>query len=207
MLLQLTILVILGTDKMIITQYLGPKIVTSYDVLFKYFSVLTMIHAIINAPLWSMYTEAYHKNDYSWLQSTITRMSKMIFVYIAIALVMYLFGDSVMKFWLGDVELGLTSSNYIYMAIMMIVLIWYGTFAFFSNGVGLTHVQSIAALIGALVNIPLSIVFVSYLGMGLDGVLVATIVSLSFFALAGPVHTYYVINKMKSDAEDFSCGI
>ncbi len=65
--IQLAVLIIFMTDKMLITQLLGPEQVTEYEVVFKLFSVLTFAHGLVSAPLWSAYTESFKKNDFQWI--------------------------------------------------------------------------------------------------------------------------------------------
>lgn len=197
--LQLTILIILSTDKIIIAQLLGPSLVTSYDILFKYFSIITIIHGIINTPLWSMYTEAYEKNDFHWIESTLSKLIKLTLVYILLAILLSIFGYKIIELWIGDIDLGLKVSNFLYMGAMAIILTWYSIFAYFSNGINKTKVQLITASIGAIINLPLSIYFINFLDMGLNGVLLATIISLSIFGIAGPIQAFKEIKKMKFD--------
>jgi len=195
--LQLTILIILSTDTMILTQLLGASIVTSYDILFKYFGLLLIIHTIINTPLWSMYTEAYQKNDHEWIEKTLKKMVWIMFIYLFIAIALYFSAELVITLWIGKIELYLDKSNYIYMLLMVLMLIWYSIFAYFTNGINKTTNQLISATIGALINIPLSIYFVKYMDMGLNGVLLATIISLSIFGITGPIQAVIEIKKMK----------
>ena len=61
--IQIAVIVIFTTDKILITQLFGPEYVASYDVVFKLFSIITIAHGILMAPLWSAYSDAYHRND------------------------------------------------------------------------------------------------------------------------------------------------
>jgi len=195
--LQLTIFFILTTDRFIITQLLGPSIVTSYDILYKFFGAILIIHGIVNTPLWSMYTEAYVKNDYKWISNTLNRMMKLCLVYILILVSMVFSANIVINIWLGDNTIIFTISNYIYMSIMVIFLTWFSIFAYFTNGIEKTNVQLYATLFGAIINIPLSIFFVKYLHMELNGILLATIISLSIFGILGPIQARQEIKLMK----------
>lgn len=195
--LQLTILVILSTDKFIITQLLGPAEVSRYDILFKYFSVIGVLHSIINAPLWSIYTEAHQKNDYLWISNTIKKMVKIFILYIFLSIILILLGDFIINIWINNDSISFSLSNYIYMAILALFLAWHTIFAYFTNGINKTKVQLYTTGIGAIINIPLSIFFVKYLGLGLNGILLATILSLIIFAIAGPIQTIYEIKSMK----------
>lgn len=195
--LQLTIFFILTTDRFIITQLLGPSYVTHYDILYKYFGAILIIHTIVNSPLWSMYTEAYIKNDYIWISKTLVKMSKLCLFYLSILIIMILFANDIIALWLHNNELVFSISNFIYMSIMILILVWYSIFAYFTNGIEKTKVQFITALIGAIINIPLSMLFVQSFEMGLNGILLATIISLSIFGIFGPIQAIREINIMK----------
>lgn len=195
--LQLIFFLIVATDKILITQLLGASLVASYDVLYKYFGAILIINGIFNAPLWSMYTEAYSKNDYNWMSKAILRMVKLMFVYVGISIVMIFLAKDVFDLWLGDNELIIDFSNYVYMSIMVLFLAWHAIFSFVTNGVEKLQIQLYSILAGAILNIPLSIFFVKSMHMGLNGVILATIVSLSIFALLGPLQSIKIISEMK----------
>ena len=195
--LQLTIFIILSTDKILITQLLGTSYVTSYDILYKYFSIITITHGIINTPLWSMYTEAYEKNDYIWIEQILKKMVGMMLIYMSISFILYIAADGFIPMWIANNDLILNSSNYIFMSILILFLVWYSIFAYFTNGINKTKIQLYSALLGAVINIPLAILFVKYLNMELNGILLSTIISLSIFGITGPIQAYKEIKLMK----------
>lgn len=196
--LQLTILIILMTDRMIITQLLGPSHVSNYDVLHKYFSAITIIHTIINTPLWPMYTEAHTKNDFKWISKTLKKMHKIMCLYLVISFIMVYCGSFIINLWLNNNEIVLTFSNYVYMAIMILVLVWHQVYSYFSNGIEKTKIQLVSSLIGAIANIPLSIYFVKYMNMGINGVILATALSLGIFCILGPIQAYKELKHMRT---------
>jgi len=196
-LLQVTLFFILTTDKIIITQLLGANYVAKYDILYKYFSSIMIIHSIVNTPLWSMYTEAYIKNDYEWIVQMLLKMIKMMFIYMFILIVMIIIATPVINIWLDNDKFIFSISNYIYISIMLLFLIWHSIFAYFTNGIEKTNIQLITTVIGALINIPLSILFVKYYNMGMNGVILATILSLSIFGFFAPIQAVKEIQKMK----------
>ena len=89
--IQIAVIVLFTTDRLIISQLLGPEYVTPYDVVFKLFSVVTIFHGIIVAPLWNSYSDAYHRNDYTWMQGMMKRQMKILgFILLATMLLMLL---------------------------------------------------------------------------------------------------------------------
>ena len=69
--------IVLFSTNIIITQIFGPKDVTVFNVTFKLFSVVTMVFSIIVVPLWSAYTDAYARNDFDWIKSTLSKMKQI----------------------------------------------------------------------------------------------------------------------------------
>ena len=193
--LQLVSMFILLSDKIIITQLLGPTYVTSYDIVYRIFSVVLIIHGIANAPLWSAYTEAYTKHDKGWIIKSLKKMNIFISILILISLILYIFNDDIIVLWIGN-NLHISSSLALMMGIYTIVLAWCNNYAFFLNSINKIKIQFFTLFVGALLNIPLSIFFIKYMNLGNEGVVLATIISLSLFALAGPIQTYSILRKM-----------
>ncbi|GAA4280200.1 MATE family efflux transporter [Gaetbulibacter aestuarii] len=196
-LLQLTMMIILTTDRFILIQLAGAEDVTRYDIISRYFKTVVIFHTIINAPLWSMYTDAYSKRDFNWLEKTMKNLIKLFGVYVLGVIVMIVFGKKIINFWLNNDNLGLSISNYIYMGVLVLFNIAHSILAYFTNGIGKTKIQMMTSIIGAVLNIPLSIFFVNYLNLGINGVILATVICLSFFCFIGPFQVYKEIKLIK----------
>lgn len=192
--LQITVLVIFTTDKILITHLLGPEHVAKYDVVYKLFSVVTVAYGIISAPLWSAYTDAFSRNDMAWIKSM---LAKQLYIFAGGALVVVCLGlltRPVLVLWLGD-DLGVTGILIVSMAALTLITVWNNIFAIFVNGIGKLKVQVITAVIGAVINIPLSIFFVSYVGLGVSGVVMATCASLLIGSVIIPIQVKRLITK------------
>ena len=190
--IQLAVLVIFMTDKIIITQLLGPEHVTPYEVLFKLFSVVTVIHGLILAPLWPAYSDAYQRGDLAWIRSIMKQQLKVAFVLIVIVFLLSVVGPFIVSVWIGD-EIKAASSLYVLFALFIAFSVWSNIFAYFVNAVNKLNVQLYTAVLAALINIPLSIFLVKYLGLGLEGIILATIISLSIFAFFGPIQVFRLL--------------
>lgn len=194
--LQLVSMFILLSDKIIITQLLGPSEVTSYDVVYRLLSIVLIVHGIVNAPMWSAYTEAYTQKDYPWIVKNLKKMNLFVFILIGLSLLLFLFSTQLIQVWIGQ-ELEVSKLLVGMMAVYVIVLAWCNNYAFFLNAINTIKIQFYTLLIGAVLNIPLSIIFVKYFNLGNAGVVLATILSLSIFAIAGPIQTRTILAKMK----------
>jgi O-antigen/teichoic acid export membrane protein len=102
-LIQITsCLVIFGGSNLIITQYCGPEAVTVYNIAYKYFSVLTIGYAIVLAPMWSAYTDAYAKGDMAWIDKTFRRALLTFGLTALGGMVMLALSGYVYELWVGE---------------------------------------------------------------------------------------------------------
>ena len=195
--IQIAVLVIFATDNMIIAQILGPAEVTPYNVVFKLFSVITIGHGIIVAPLWSAHTEAYAKGDMKWIRNTLKKLNMLMIPIIVSVLVIIIFARNIINIWVGP-EIKYSYSLVVLMGIYVIISVWSNVYAYFVNGIGKIKPQMYSAVLSGIINIPLSVYFAKYLNMGISGVILGTIVSLSLFAVIGPIQTYYILYRRQT---------
>ena len=192
--IQIAVVIIFSTDNMIITQILGPEHVTPYQITFKLFSVFTMGATIIMAPLWSAYTDAFARKDFDWIKKVLKKMIFLMIPLIIGVITMVVLAQQIIFFWMGNrVEVPL--SLIILMGIFIIISVWSNIFAYLLNGINDINLQLGTAIVAGLVNVPLSIYFAKYLNLGSNGVILGTIISLSIFAVLGPVHIYLIFKK------------
>jgi len=196
--IQSSLLVILSTDKIIITHLFGPTEVTSYDVIYKLFTFLLVIQNIILAPLWSSFTDAYEKNDYNWISKTLKTLLLLMIPFLLSSIALYFFAPSIIEVWI-QTKLNYSDSLVGLMALFIILMIWNNIYANFANGTSKVNIQLYSYLIGSLINIPLSIIFSKYIFYGLEGVIAASIVSIFIFSILGPIHTKIILNKMRNN--------
>jgi len=192
--IQMAVLIIFATDNIIITQVLGPAEVTPYNVVFKLFSVIMVGQGILMAPLWSAYTEAFQKGDYKWIKDTLRKLNMLMIPVIVGVILLIIFARDIIHIWVGP-DIRFPTMLVILMGVYTIIVTWNAVYAVFVNGVGKIEPQMYSAIIAGLINIPLSIYLAKNLGMGISGIILGTIISLSLFAIIGPVQTYYILNK------------
>lgn len=73
--LQLSALGVWQTDNLVITHLMGPAAVSRYNVTFQLASTFVGLIGMWLAPLWPAMTEAFARNDLSWVRSTLRRQS------------------------------------------------------------------------------------------------------------------------------------
>jgi O-antigen/teichoic acid export membrane protein len=191
--IQIAVLVIFTTDKMLITQLFGPQYVAQYEVIFKLFSVITFAHTLISAPLWSAYTDAYHRGDMHWIKHMLRKQLIIFSGMGMLVLIMGFLAQPVIAIWIGP-EMVVSVPLIISIGIFVLVSTWNNIYAMFINGIGHIKIQLYTAVIAMLLNIPLAIIFVKYFSFGLSGIVMATVVSLSLAAIALPIQVNSILH-------------
>lgn len=196
--IQIAVLVIFMTDKMLITQFFGPEYVTQYEVVFKLFSVITFAHTLITAPLWSAYTDAYHRNDLFWIKNMLKKQM-VIFGLIALAVsAMVMLARPIIKLWIGH-EFEGPFSLLISMGLLVLVSAWNNIFGLILSGIGKIRLGSIYTIFTALLNIPLSYFTAVKLEFGVTGIVLGTLLSIAISSIISPIQVYFFIyNKTKN---------
>lgn len=193
--IQIAVLIIFSTDNIIIVRILGPDEVTIYNIAYKYFNIITMLFAIIIAPLWSAYTEAFIQNDIVWIKNINRTMVKFWFAIVLTVVVMILFADWFYNFWVGDqVRIPLNLS--LLMGVFIIISTWNNVFVYFINSTGKIRLQVYSSVIAAIINIPISIYLSRELNMGPAGVILGTCICLFPGVILGPIQYHKIINKI-----------
>jgi O-antigen/teichoic acid export membrane protein len=191
-LLQIAGVVLYETNNIIIAQLFGTTEVTSYNIAYKYFSVITMVTATVMLPFWSAYTEAWTKNDIAWIRSSLKKL-KLLWLLISIAAVfMFLFSGFFYRIWVGK-GIYVPASISAIMAVYVIMNGWNNIYTLFLNGAGKIKLQLYGSVIGMIINIPLSI----YLGklFGIAGVLLATVILCAINMVIEPIQTNKLLNN------------
>jgi len=196
--IQLCAIVIFSTDNIIISHILGPGQVASYNVVYKYFLILTVLFSSISAPLWSAYTEAYVKKDYKWIENTFKKMLKLLIPSsVVVALMISAAKPIIVDLWIGK-DIGITFSLVVLMGFYVLLQIWNRIYSWLLNGLGQLDHTFYTMILGAIINIPLSVFFAKTLSMGNAGVILGTIFSLSIFGVIGPLQVSSIFKKMSA---------
>jgi O-antigen/teichoic acid export membrane protein len=186
-------LVVFMTDNMIITQTTGPQDVTPYNIAYKYFGIVTMVFTIVTTPLWSAYTEAYVKKDFSWIRQATKKVYKLWGLVFVGLVVMLLVSNYAYSFWVGDK----VSVPFLLSAIMALwVLLSTSTMVFsnFLSGISKIKLSLWHSVFVSIINIPLSIFFAKNLAMGSAGVILASVICVFPRAIFQPIQYWKIIN-------------
>ena len=191
-LIQIAVIILYQTSNIIIAQLYGPAQVTTYNIAYKYFSVIPMGFGIIMMPFWSAYTEAWVKKDIDWIRNSIKKLINIWIIICIVSVIMLIFSNFIYRIWVGkEIVVPISISSVI--ALYVVLNAWCGIFSLFLNGVGKIKLQLYSALFGAIVNIPLAIFLGKHFGVA--GVVFSTCLLALTSAVWSPIQYYKIINN------------
>lgn len=196
--LQISTLVLNTTDNLLISNLYGSADVTPYSLVYKVFYMAVQIHGIIILPMWSAYTEAAARHDIEWIRKA---MRKINLITLAISggvvIGIFLF-EPLAAIWLQK-KLVYGTPLIVIVAIYMIVQMVANNYSSFLCGVGHIKVSTVIAIIGAVMNIPLSILFARNLEMHLSGVILGSLCVMMMSFVALPIVSYRWLRNKESE--------
>ncbi|MBN2365589.1 MAG: hypothetical protein EH225_06300 [Calditrichaeota bacterium] len=191
--IQVASLIIFATDNVIITQIFSPSEVTVYNVAYKYFTITSLVFGVILTPFWSAYTEAFARSEMDWIRNVIRKLIRIWFLALGVVVILVIISEPFYRFWVGT-EIVVPFILSVLMAIFVSISMWNNIFAYFLNGVGKIQIQVYNAIFMGLLNIPLSIYFAGHLGLGISGVILATIFCLLPSMIWAPLQYHKIVH-------------
>ncbi len=195
--IQLANIIQFQTANIIIARSFSTEDVTSYNIVYKYFSVLNMIFTIFLTPFWSASTEAFHKNDINWIRNGIKKYNQLNILMVLAGLVMLIFSETVYRLWIGEgkVSIGFTLSLFGFL--FFNTSIFGGKYVSFLNGISALRIQFVACLISPFLYIVSAMFFINYLKMGVYALFLASILSNFNTFILAPIQYHMIVNKGK----------
>lgn len=189
--IQLSILVLMSTDNLIIIHLFTPEDVTVYSICYKFFTLFTIGWTTLIMPYWSAFGAAYYQNNFDWIRKTVRRLVRL-WLLLNLALIATLvFVDDIYRLWVGE-EIKVPFSLSVWNAVFISLFSLANIYIYFINGIGKIRFQLITSIIIGIANIPLAILFAKYLQLGLTGVMIATCLCIA----VNPTFGYYQYKQL-----------
>jgi len=170
--IQIVAIIFFQTTNFLIAQTTNLQNVTLYNIVLKYFSVVTMAFSIILFPLWSAFTDAYVKQDLQWIRKITKNTTKIWGVSLIVTLFMVIISPYVYRLWVGkEIANQIPISLSICCAIYVSISNWNNIIANFLNGIGKITLQLYLAVISGVIYIPLALTLSRY--WGVNGIIIA----------------------------------
>lgn len=194
--IQIASLIQYQSANIIIAQGFGTDEVTSYNVVYRYFNVIGMAFGIFLGPFWSASTDAFFKNDITWIKKAVKKYLQLGILLLCGGGVMLLFSEQVYKIWLNDkVDIDFTLSLWGYIFICSFTLA--SIFVNFLNGISALKIQFWASLVSPVIYVAVALLLINYYGMGVHALFIASLLANINGILIAPVQYYLIIYKKK----------
>jgi len=181
----------------ILTQILGPASVPIFNIVHRLMTLPLMIINMFSLPFMSAYGEARARNEWNWIEKNLLRNVLLATAgSIIMAVPLAFFAKTIIYYWVGAEMFppdGLITALLIYTVIISAV----SPISVMLYGIEHVGGQAIIALINAIMNVLLGIIFTKL--FGLTGIGLATLVAFSLVNPLGQFIQAYSVFKAVRD--------
>ena len=177
-LIQLSGFFLFSTDNFIIAHFFKMVEVTKYNLTYKLFNIILVFQALITPIFWTSFSKEFYEEKK--VKKTLRQAYIIQIILTIILILIYFYIDYIIKIWLGDtIEINkkIKFSLVIYMFLATYSNI-YGTLYCSINKV---KQMSKISIIQGIINVPLSILLITKMKLGVEGVVWGTNISMSIF--------------------------
>jgi O-antigen/teichoic acid export membrane protein len=172
--IQIAFIVMYYSANIVLTKLFGPAEVTVYNIAYKYFTIALLVNGIITATYWSAFTDAYVRQEWTWIRNTIRRMEKVTYFLMAMVVVSTVLANKLIGLWLHN-AVQVPLSMQIIMCVFTLISLIAAPQHIFLNGTGKVRLQLYTAIYSIIVTIPFALLFCKTLHLGPEGVILAMI--------------------------------
>ncbi|KYP13048.1 oligosaccharide flippase family protein [Flavihumibacter sp. CACIAM 22H1] len=190
--IQIAAIILYQTTNILLLKLYDADEVTSYNINYKYFGIITMVFSIVMSPFWVAFSDAYHKNDIPWIKQTINKLLKIWGLIAVGGLLMLLVSVPVIKFWVGDSVRYSLHAGFA-MWLYFISSSFGSIFVFFINGTGKVFLQFLTSILAPILFIPLAIFLGRYLGQA--GLIYSSIICNVYGIFIAPLQYRKIIQQ------------
>jgi O-antigen/teichoic acid export membrane protein len=189
-LLQFGTMILLQSNTILVSFFLGVKYVTEYDIVYKIFSIIFFIFNIYISPFWAKLATSNSNQDYQNIISINKKLNQNLIYFILATLIIIPFCNFIIKIWIGNSVY--VSNNVIFsMSIYTISYLFHTTNSYILNGLGVIKKQAVFLFLTGLFNIPIIYLFSKIIG--LSGVIYANSL---FLILLGVINKKQINNYL-----------
>ncbi len=194
-LISLSLLIIMNTDYLLVTNIFDSEDVTEYFAYERMFSLYNTIITIALIPTWSYIATALYEKNIQWAKSLVKKgLSLLVATFLIIPIMIYC-SDTFIQVWIGE-KFDNNYINSLVFGLGAMVLAWNSVITTILNGLNRIRVQMLCYIMAAIINIPLSIFIVEYFNIDYIGIKIGTIISLLLTSTILPIYLSSVFKKI-----------
>ncbi|WP_339923295.1 oligosaccharide flippase family protein [uncultured Cyclobacterium sp.] len=195
--IQFAVVVQLETANILISRNFGPAEVTSFNIVYKFFSILSMVFIIFVTPFWSASTEAYFNKDLEWIKNGIRKYNYLNVLVFLVSVFMLIFSNNFYELWLGKGKVDISFSLSFWGFIFVNTHIFGLKYVIFLNGISALRIQFLICLFSPFIYLITAYIFIHHYNMGVYSLFIASVVANLNGMIMAPVQYYQVIIKNK----------
>ncbi|WP_220741603.1 hypothetical protein, partial [Shewanella schlegeliana] len=153
--IQILLLLVTGSNEFFILKFLDGEAVVNYQVYYKLYSIVLVFFSTLCIPFWGYLRKSYLENDKIKMIKYTKYVLLSLFVSVLLALLLVLFDDNIFTIWIGDVDNLYSSSDSLYMAFYVVIIVLLNLTAVFTNSFGMLKYQVFGLFIAFILKVVL----------------------------------------------------
>jgi len=195
--IQVAAIIQYESANIIIARNFGTAEVTAYNIVYKYFGILSMVFAIFLTPFWSASTEAFAKNDLQWIKNGIRKYNQLNILMFIGSCGMLLFSDIFYRFWLGHGKVPISFSLSFWGFMFFNVGMFGSKYVNFLNGINALRMQFWTSLISPFLYVLVAYILIHYYKLGVSALFIAAVIANANAYIVAPLQYYKIMNGKK----------
>lgn len=195
---QISSLIHNTTDNLLISYLFGAADVTPYNFCFKYFGMINNLYLVLLTPLLSAYTAAKTVGDNKWIERAMKKSMQLYVVFFVGTLAACFIFKPFAKIWLGE-ELNYSNGLILFTAMYYLILMLSHNTTSLQTGFSDLKMATVAVALGAILNIPASIIFAQNFGFGVTGIVIGSVISMIPTIAVGLYKYVYYLRRFSND--------
>lgn len=195
LIVQICLMVITSTNEILISRLSNVGYVVEYQAYYRIFYMVVTLFSLICQPMWSSFTQAYVNRQYIWIKNTYRKFQLIAIGCSMITIILSIFFDKIVTIWLGEHTVQSSILFSITFSLFATVSILINASSCLANGLNMLKSQVRWSVVGAIIKIPLSIVFVRVTD-GWIGIVIANIIALLPLLFFQNVQNEKIINSI-----------
>lgn len=194
-------LVIMQTDYVVTSKFLGPREVPRYAVAYQLYNNLFPLVNVWVISLWPAWTEAAAKGEWKWVWGTYRRVAILsVGTMVGVGVVMGAFGQLVIKWWAGEEAVPPQALLWV-MAVYFVVWAWGSLNGNLLNSLGAVRLRVVSTLCCAAINLGATLLLVR--PFGVVGVSLGSLIGMALTDLwLFPLFLHVWMKKIRNGSPD-----
>lgn len=193
--IQISSIILYSTDSLLIANLISPSAVTNYNISYKFFGLPFMVFGLFISTHWVSFIDAMAKGDEMWIKSKLRLFNYLFLLLVVVYMIAYFLYDTIVSLWIRNDEVKADFLLNKAMIVYYLISSYATIHIYVINASGKIALQKYLYLIIAIINIPLSILFVKFFNLGSSGVIFASAICLLLLLFFIPIQSSKLINR------------